>query len=292
MSSHEITREDEAWVLEVVITAKAKETVTLKTGTAAEVGTTVLVVYMEVVVNEAAEAVNNPNTSNSNHTNPSIRHGSTLGSRNNNFFFFNSNSSSGIRSSGNRTQSFVRDAAYPLYRLNSCSSQCPSPGFIHEQSGATNELLFIHQGASLNARERTPTFAVAASSHSARTILITQRFRSRRASTDCVAIAHFALPDEFRVCIKDELIEHVTLLSAYLYNAFVVQNDDSTRDIWAAESGSSCDMKHDNTDMYDISLTPASREAMTIDNKRRLKVEYIDTTIDVVFHVYTYRGLD
>lgn len=50
---------------------------------------------------------------------------------------------------------------------------------------------------------------------------------------DWANIAHFAPPDESRVC---DFIEHVALPSAYLHD------DNPSGDNWIADSGVSCNM--------------------------------------------------
>lgn len=66
------------------------------------------------------------------------------------------------------------------------------------------------------------------------------------ASTDWAVIT-YASSDESRVC--DDLIEEITIPSAYLHSAFTVLSDSSTGDVWIAESGASCQMTHNNSNM-------------------------------------------
>lgn len=75
LTSRESTREGEAGVVEIVMSAEAKKLVALQIGTAAEV-VKAAVIRMDVVVSGMIEAVNNRNTSIGNHTTPSSHHSS------------------------------------------------------------------------------------------------------------------------------------------------------------------------------------------------------------------------
>lgn len=65
---------------------------------------------------------------------------------------------------------------------------------------------------------------------------------------------------------------------SYLHSAFTVQDDNSTDNVWIANSNASCHMYH-------ISLPLPGREEITIGDKRRLRVEYVGNT-DAVFQGY------
>ena len=77
-------------------------------------------------------------------------------------------------------------------------------------------------------------------------------------------------------------IENITLPDAYLHSAFIVQNDNLISEVWIADSGASCHMTH-KSDMYDVRPPSPGREAITIGDKRCLKVECVGN-VDVEFH--------
>ena len=69
-----------------------------------------------------------------------------------------------------------------------------------------------------------------------------------------------------------------------------MQNDSSISEVWIADSGASCHMTHNKSDMYDIIRPTPRREAITIGGKRRLKVECVGN-VDIDFHGYTDVGM-
>ena len=66
-------------------------------------------------------------------------------------------------------------------------------------------------------------------------------------------------------CKSNNSIENITISGAYLPSTFIVQNDSSISEVWIADG----------------------REAITIGDKRRIKVEFVGN-IDIEFHGYTY----
>ena len=79
------------------------------------------------------------------------------------------------------------------------------------------------------------------------------------------------------------MVGDVTVPGSYLHNAFVVQLGSNEDDVWIADSGASCHMTHDRTTMYNARPPPPGRETITIEDRRRIKVEYIGN-INVIFH--------
>ena len=65
-----------------------------------------------------------------------------------------------------------------------------------------------------------------------------------------------------------------------------MQNDSLISEVWIADSGASCHMMHNKSDMYDIRPPAPFREVITIGDKRLLKVECVGN-VDVEFHGYT-----
>ena len=77
--------------------------------------------------------------------------------------------------------------------------------------------------------------------------------------------------------------------SSYLHTAFVCQGDTSgvsDRGIWIADSGASCHMTHDCSNMYDIRSPPPGREAIVIGHGRRLRGLCVGS-VDVIFYGHT-----
>lgn len=69
-----------------------------------------------------------------------------------------------------------------------------------------------------------------------------------------------------------------------MHSAFIAQTDNLISEIWIVESGASCHMTHNKSDMYDVrDPSPSGREAITFEDKRLLKVEYVGNA-DVEFH--------
>ena len=79
------------------------------------------------------------------------------------------------------------------------------------------------------------------------------------------------------------MVGDVTVPGSYLHSAFVVQSGSNEDDVWIADSGASCDMTHGRTRMYNARPPPPGRETITIEDRRRIKVEYIGN-MDVIFH--------
>ena len=79
------------------------------------------------------------------------------------------------------------------------------------------------------------------------------------------------------------MVGDVTVSGSYLYSAFVVQLGSNEDDVWIADSGTSCHMTHDKTGIYNVRPPPPGRETITIGDRRRSKVEYIEN-MDVIFH--------
>ena len=94
-------------------------------------------------------------------------------------------------------------------------------------------------------------------------------------------LAQFAPPGNFHVP-NESVVGDVTVPSSYLHSAFVVQSGSNDDDVWIADSGASCHMTHDRTRMYNVRFPPPGREAISIGDRRRIKVEYIGN-MDVIF---------
>ena len=65
-----------------------------------------------------------------------------------------------------------------------------------------------------------------------------------------------------------------------------MQNNNLSSDLWIADSGASCHMTHNKSDMYDINPPLPCREAITVGGKRRLQDEYVGS-VDINFHGFT-----
>lgn len=69
--------------------------------------------------------------------------------------------------------------------------------------------------------------------------------------------------------MRENSIEHVASPKGICF----VQKDSSTGDIWIADSGASCHMIHNKSNMYDIKPPPPDLETIRIGDRRRLNVE-------------------
>ena len=69
------------------------------------------------------------------------------------------------------------------------------------------------------------------------------------------------------------MVGDVTVPGSYLHSAFVVQLGSNEDDVWIADSGASCHMTHDRTQICNV-RPPPGRETITIGDRRRIKVEY------------------
>ena len=82
---------------------------------------------------------------------------------------------------------------------------------------------------------------------------------------------------------NESVVGDVTVPVSYLHSAFVVQSGSNEDDVWIADSGASCHMTHGGTRMYIARPPPPGRETITIEDRRRIKVEYVGN-MDVIFH--------
>ena len=62
-----------------------------------------------------------------------------------------------------------------------------------------------------------------------------------------------------------------------------MQSGSNEDDVWITDSGASCHMTHDRTRIYNVRPPPSGRETITIEDRPRIKVEYIGN-MDVIFH--------
>ena len=79
------------------------------------------------------------------------------------------------------------------------------------------------------------------------------------------------------------VVGNITVPGSYLHSAFIVQSGSSEDDVWIADSGASCHMTNDRTILYNVRPPPPGREAITIGDRRNIKVEYVGN-VDVIFH--------
>ena len=98
-------------------------------------------------------------------------------------------------------------------------------------------------------------------------------------------LAQFAPPGKFHVP-SESVVGDVTVPCSYLHRTFAVQSGSNEDDVWIADSGASCNMTHDRTRIYNVRPPPPGRETITIEDRRRIKVEYIGN-MDVIFHAKT-----
>ena len=78
------------------------------------------------------------------------------------------------------------------------------------------------------------------------------------------------------------MVADITLPGSYLYGAFVVQSGSNEDAVWIADSGASCHITHHRTRIYNVRPPLPGRETITIGDRRRIKVEYIEN-MDVIF---------
>ena len=76
------------------------------------------------------------------------------------------------------------------------------------------------------------------------------------------------------------MVEVITVPISGLHSAFVVQSGINAGDVWITDSGASCHMTHDMTRRYDLRPPPSVRKAITIGDRRKVKVECVGN-IDV-----------
>ena len=65
-----------------------------------------------------------------------------------------------------------------------------------------------------------------------------------------------------------------------------MQSGNNENDIWIADSGMSCLMTHDEVIPYNLRPPLPGRETITIEDRRKIKVEYIGNMY-VIFHGQT-----
>ena len=82
------------------------------------------------------------------------------------------------------------------------------------------------------------------------------------------------------------MVENITVPGGYLHSAFVVQSGSNKGDVLIADSSASCHMTHDRTRLYALRPPPPGREAITIEDRRKLKIGCVGN-INVIFHGYT-----
>ena len=73
------------------------------------------------------------------------------------------------------------------------------------------------------------------------------------------------------------MVENITVPGGYLYSAFVVQSGSNKGDVLIADSSASCHMTHDRTRLYALRPPPPGREAITIEDRRKLKIGCVGT---------------
>ena len=101
-------------------------------------------------------------------------------------------------------------------------------------------------------------------------------------SSEQATLAQFGPPGKFYVP-NESVVGDVTIPGSYLHSAFVVQSGSNENYVWIADSGASCHMTHDGTRMYNARPPPPGRKTITIEDRRRIKVEYIGN-MDVIFY--------
>ena len=98
--------------------------------------------------------------------------------------------------------------------------------------------------------------------------------------TDQATLAQFAPPGKSRV--PSASVEgNITVPGSYLHNAFVVQSGSNEGDVWIADSSASCHMTHGGTRLYNLRPSTPGRETITIEDRRKLKVECVGN-MDVI----------
>ena len=88
--------------------------------------------------------------------------------------------------------------------------------------------------------------------------------------TEQATLAQFAPPGKLRVP-SESVVGNVTVPGSYQHSAFAVQLGSSEDDVWIADSGASCHMKHDRTRIYNVRPPPPGPEAVTIRDCRKIK---------------------
>ena len=71
------------------------------------------------------------------------------------------------------------------------------------------------------------------------------------------------------------MVADVTVPGSYLRSTFAVQSGSIEGDVWMADNGASCRMMHDKTRINNVRPPPPGRETITIEDRRRIRVEYI-----------------
>lgn len=232
-------RKGEARYMEVTIAAEVMEVVAPKTGTATEAAIAVAVVQMEVTVSGTAEVVSSHNVS--------IRNCSTLRSRHSNLsrshksnsnssrrLFHSSRSSRHSNTCGSHAISInsrnISSLGYADHRsvrdaINSSRLQHAAP---HWCLCLTMPPLHLLRAVVDNAPRRSGVdlpFTITASPHSTRSTLTIWTSDASNTSATRAKLAHHAPLHESNVRGRYDLIENISIPSAYLYSAFVVQND-------------------------------------------------------------------
>ena len=79
--------------------------------------------------------------------------------------------------------------------------------------------------------------------------------------TEQATLAQFAPPGKLRVP-SESVVGNVTVPGSYQHSAFAVQSGSSEDDVWTADSGASCHMKHDRTRIYNMRpLRPVTKQS-------------------------------
>ena len=79
------------------------------------------------------------------------------------------------------------------------------------------------------------------------------------------------------------MVENTTVPGSGLHSSVVVQSGCNESGIWIADSGASCHMTYDGTELYYVRPLPPGCETITIGDRRKLKVKFVGN-MNVIFH--------